>query len=150
MLIRKADYENLEDILSLQKICYVSEAEIINNYAIQPLTQKLSEIQKEFETNVILKAVENGQIIGSVRAYEQDGTCLIGKVIVRPDWQNKGIGGKLLSSIEKEFGHCRRYELFTGLKSEKNIHLYEKNGYKIFKTEKIDDTLSFVFLEKSN
>jgi ribosomal protein S18 acetylase RimI-like enzyme len=148
MTTQRATFEDLEDILSLQKICYVSEAQIINNYSIQPLTQKLSDIQKEFESNIILKAVENGEIIGSVRAYEEGDTCHIGKVIVRPDFQNKGIGSKLLADIEKTFSHCRRYELFTGLKSGKNIYLYEKHGYKKFKTEKINDILSFVFLEK--
>ena len=148
MLIQKASYEDLEDILSLQKICYVSEAQIINNYSIQPLTQKLSDIQKEFGTNLILKAEENGEIIGSVRGYEENGTCHIGKLIVRPDFQNKGIGSLLLKEIEKSFSHCSRYELFTGFKSAKNLYLYEKHGYKKIKIEKINDILSFVFLEK--
>ena len=41
-----------------------------------------------------------------------------------------------------------RYELFTSTRSEDNIRLYEKFGYKIFKHRKIDDELEFVYLEK--
>ena len=121
---------------------------ITNDYTIQPLKQKLCEIQKEYESCTILKAVENYEIIGSIRAYERDGTCRIGKVFVRPDFQNRGIGGKLLSNMEEMFSHCRRYELFTGEKSVKNIYLYRKYGYNIFKSEKINDKLGLVYLEK--
>ncbi|WP_198936769.1 GNAT family N-acetyltransferase [Domibacillus epiphyticus] len=33
-----------------------------------------------------------GKIIGSVRAYEKEGICYIGKLMVQPAYQNKGLG----------------------------------------------------------
>jgi hypothetical protein len=53
-----------------------------------------------------------------------------------------------MEQIESCFGQAQRFELFTGQKSERNIHLYERLGYKIFKSEEINGTLSFVFMEK--
>jgi hypothetical protein len=41
-----------------------------------------------------------------------------------------------------------RYELFTGIKSEKNIQRNLKIGHKIFKTETINANLSMDYLEK--
>lgn len=48
MEIVKASIEDLPEILSLQKLTYRSEAEIYNDFTIQPLTQSLEEINQEF------------------------------------------------------------------------------------------------------
>ncbi len=53
-----------------------------------------------------------------------------------------------MNEIESLFKSCRRFELFAGNKSKRNIYLYQKMGYKIFKTEKINDSITFVYLEK--
>jgi len=49
MEIIKADFEDLPKILDLQKLAYLSEAKIHNNYSIQPLLQTLDELEMEFE-----------------------------------------------------------------------------------------------------
>ena len=138
---------DLDEILELQKLAYKSEAEIYNDFTIPPLTQTLEDLKQEAKESIILKVVENGRIVGSVRAFEKDGTCYIGKLIVHPEYQNKGIGKKLMAAVEKCF-KVVRYELFTGHLSEKNLALYEKLGYKRFREEKINDGLEFVYLEK--
>ncbi|MFX1465434.1 MAG: GNAT family N-acetyltransferase [Promethearchaeota archaeon] len=147
MEIIEAKIEDAEPILKLQKLAYISEAEILGNYNIPPLTQTLEEIIEEFKQRLVLKAIEK-KIIGSVRAHLENGTCFIGKLIVDPDHQNKGIGTKLMNEIEVRFKHARRFELFTSSKSQKNIYLYQKLGYNIFKEEKINETLNLVYLDK--
>jgi hypothetical protein len=46
--IRKAQIEDMEMILRLQYAAYQSEAEINNDYSIQPLTQTLDELIEEY------------------------------------------------------------------------------------------------------
>ena len=145
--ISKSDESDAAAILELQRAAYQSEAEIYNDYSIQPLTQTLEQVTAEFDGSVILKAVVDGKLIGSVRVYEKDNTAYIGKLMVLPEYQNQGLGKRLLDAIEDAF-QGRRFELFTGYKSKKNIAVYEKRGYIIFKTEKITPALSFVFMEK--
>ena len=147
--IVKAENTDLVAILELQKECYLFEAEIYNDYSISPLTQDIQSLKEEFENLTILKAVvEKKQIIGSVRGYVENKTLYVGKLIVAPNYQNKGIGRKLLDAIELYFHEYLRIELFTGFKSKKNLYLYNKIGYKEFKRQKVNDTLSLVFLEK--
>ncbi len=148
MIIKPATISDAEEILSLQKLAYQSEAGIYNDFNIPPLNQSLEEIKDEFDNKTFLKAVVDGKIIGSVRAFVEQGTCYIGKLIVHPDFQNQGTGTKMMNEIEKFFNKAKRFELFTGYKSKRNIHLYQKLGYKIFRTEKITDNLEFVYLEK--
>lgn len=145
-----AGEDDLENILELQKECYISEAEIINDFNIPPLKQTLESVKEEFSFSTILKAVLDNQIIGSVRGYKKNNVCYIGKIIVKPQFQNKGLGKRILNSIENIFSDCEYYELFTGLKSERNLYLYNKAGYKEFKREIINDKLTLVYLHKLN
>lgn len=70
-------------------------------------------------------------------------------VMVHPERQRQGIGTQLLLAIEDEYPK-QRYELFTSSKSKKNIELYERLGYHIFREEQITDDLKFVYLEKTS
>ncbi|NLM59463.1 MAG: GNAT family N-acetyltransferase [Clostridium sp.] len=148
MIIETALISDLEEILALQKLAYRSEAEICNDFSIPPLLQTIEDIKNEYAYKTFLKAVDSGRIIGSVRANVNNNSCYIGKLIVHPDYQNKGIGTALMNSIENYFMGCERYELFTGQKSVKNLYLYKKLGYKVFKEEKISEKLALVYLEK--
>jgi ribosomal protein S18 acetylase RimI-like enzyme len=147
--IRPAKKGDLPKILALQKLAYRKEAEIYDDYSIPPLTQTFDQLEDEFKRKVILIAEIDGVVTGSVRAEVKGGTCYIARLIVSPDFQNRGIGTRLLAEIEKEFNNAARYELFTGEKSKKNIYLYRKSGYKVFKTEKQSDKVNIVYLEKS-
>lgn len=149
MEIVLAQQEDLSEILQLQKLCYFFEAKIYDLYNIPPLTQTLEEIKRDFSRQLFLKAIINNRIIGSVRAYHENETCHIGRLFVHPDYQNQGIGTKLMNEIETIFKDAKRFELITGHKSRKNLHLYQKLGYIIFKTEETSDKLTLVYLQKS-
>lgn len=146
--IVKARLEDMEAILQLQYTAYQSEALILGDFAIQPLTQTLDELIAEYHKSAVLKAVYRGEIIGSVRAYADGDTVYIGKLIVHPDHQGKGLGQRLLAAIEEEFPH-KRYELFTSCKSDRNLHLYEKSGYVRFREKSNEAGIKFVYLEKT-
>jgi ribosomal protein S18 acetylase RimI-like enzyme len=155
--IEQASLEDAEMILQLQMRAYLSEAEIYNDYSIPPLTQSFNEIKQEFSQLVFLKAIQKGKdaednikMIGSVRGYHEKGTVFIGGLIVEPESQNKGIGTRLMHAIEQRHEFADRYELFTGHKSARNLHLYQKLGYHEFKRVIVNDWLTMVFLEKYN
>lgn len=148
LLISKAERTDLKEILDLQYLAYQSEAILLNNQDIPPLKQTREDIEFEFSSSVFLKATdEQGNIMGSIRGHIVDGSLLIGKLIVTPAMQRQGIGTKLLEEIEK-ICPCKRCELFTSSKSIRNISLYEKNGYSIFKEEKLTEDICFIYLQK--
>ncbi|UOR10840.1 GNAT family N-acetyltransferase [Halobacillus amylolyticus] len=146
--ILEAKPEDASEILRIQKKAYRSEAELYNDYDIQPLQQTVSSVEKDFESSFILKYVLDGEIVGSVRASQENGTCHVGKLMVDPAFQGRGIGKELMQEIESRYENVR-FELFTGSKSTKNIAFYEKLGYKGYKTKQLprEDTV-FLFMEK--
>lgn len=148
LVLERATLDDAEAILALQKMAFKSEAELYNNCQIQPLTQSLADIESEFEDHYVLKAVSDGKIVGSVRAAMRDETCFIGKLFVRPNYQNQGIGTLLMQEIERLHSCAGKFELFTGYKSGRNIHLYQKLGYKIVRTATTPDIGEFLCFEK--
>jgi ribosomal protein S18 acetylase RimI-like enzyme len=132
--IVRATVDDAEEILKLQKLAYQSEAAIYDNYDIPPLTQTIEEVIYQFKTHTFLKAISRGKIVGTVRAHEEYGTCYIGRLAVHPDRQNLGIGTALMRAIEGCY-RPKRFELFVGSKSEKNIYLYKKLGYSVYRAD---------------
>ena len=125
------------------------QAKIYNDYTIPPLIETLEEIKNNFTKQTFLKVLMDDKIIGAIRGYKEGDTCHIGRLIVHPDFQNQGIGTKLMTEIEHYFKDIKRFELFTGHKSEKNIHIYKKLGYKEFKIEPINERLKHIYFEKN-
>jgi phosphoribosylanthranilate isomerase len=146
--IEPARIGDAADILALQKLAYQSEAELNQDFSIPPLTQTQVEIESEFAFKHFLKATTEARIIGSVRGELRDDTCHIGRVIVHPEAQNRGIGSRLLRAIEEQFPQAKRFELFTSDRSERNLYLYRKLVYREFKREPLNERITLVYLEK--
>lgn len=148
--IDTASKSDLPHIFTLQREAYISEAEIYNDFNIPPLTQSYEEIETEFQNHLFLKVESGGNIFGSVRAIEKNNVCYIGRLIVQPSHQNRGLGSRLLKAIELKFPNVDKYELFTGSRSKKNLYIYKNNGYAIIKQQKISDSLTLILLHKNN
>ncbi|MGD1118483.1 MAG: GNAT family N-acetyltransferase [Dehalococcoidales bacterium] len=149
IVIERAKMQDAAAILKLQKLAYLSEAAIYNDYSIPPLTQTLKEIKDDFRNNVVLKAVRDGVIIGSVRGQlNQEGDCYIGRLMVHPDFQHRGTGTRLIHAIQAEFPQVKRFTLGTGHRSDKNIRLYQKLGFRQHGTEHLSDSVTIVLMEK--
>lgn len=149
MNIERAFLKDAKEILALQKRAFKQEAERYGNPGIEPLSVTLEQTKEEFKNSVVLKMTKEGRIIGSVRADIKGKTCLVRKLIVEPELQNRGYGAALMKAIEAECKDCSRFELFTGHKSDNNRHLYKKLGYKITGTIKpYENDVCMVKMEK--
>ena len=118
-------------ILMLQKRAYESEARLYDDWFIPPMTQSIESLLEEIRLGFVLKAVQNGSIVGSVRGHMDGHTCEIGRLFVAPAVRRQGFGSLLLQAIEQKFPHATQYRLFTGHKSESNIRLYRHHGYEV-------------------
>jgi ribosomal protein S18 acetylase RimI-like enzyme len=149
LIIEQAKVEDAAAILSLQHLAYQTEGEIYNDYTIPPLIQTLDELKEEFGEYLVLKAIINDRIVGSVRGRMDEDTCYVGRLIVHPEYRNQGIGRKLMDELEPRFPDARVFQLFTGHKSKNNIILYQKLGYRISSREPVTSGITLVHMTKS-
>jgi len=149
MNILQAAIADAEAIFDLQQRAYQTEAAIYDDFAIPPLVETLDELQDQFHFKLFLKVIEDGRIVGSVRAYQKDETCYVERLIVAPEYRRRGIGSALLQQIETMYPNAARFELFTGHRSEDNLRLYRRHGYRPFRQSPVNDRLTMVFLEKT-
>lgn len=149
--IEKASRTDLAEILTLQKKAFGQVADLLNCPGLPALLQTEREIGEEFEKSVILKcSCKDGRIVGSVRAFvDEENACHIGKLIVDPDFQGKGIGRALMGEIEKNFPACRRYRLFTSEETPWTSQLYRTLGYRETGRRPMGGTL-MILMDKEN
>ena len=146
--ITRATVADAPAIWALQQAAYQQEARLYDDFTIAPLTETLATLQGHFARLIFLKAVCAGVIVGSVRAAAEDDACAIGRLIVHPAHQRRGIGTALMHAIEAAFPHTARFTLFTGDRSIGNLRLYARLGYTPYATETVSPALTLVHLEK--
>lgn len=146
--IEPAQPNDAPDILALQRLAYQREAELYDDFAIAPLAETVADLERELVRSCVLKAVTDGTLVGSVRGHREGSVCHVARLMVHPDWQGQGIGAALMLAIEAEFPGVERFALFTGHRSEGNLRLYARLGYREVRQEPVHTGLSFVHMEK--
>jgi ribosomal protein S18 acetylase RimI-like enzyme len=137
-----------EAILALQKLAYEREARRYDDWTIPPLVETIDSVREHIAQHVVLKAVVDGRLAGSVRGVVTDGVCEVCRLSVDPALQRQGIGSALLVAVEARFPGIEAFELFTGNHSVENLRLYERHGYRHARTKVLSPAVSLVFLRK--
>lgn len=110
----------------------------------------------------ILKAVDQGKIIGCVRLVNHQGRMYLGMFAVDPETQGKGIGKKILQAADEEAARqqCKTIYMTVISVRDELIAWYKRHGYQQIggKTPMIMDNASagipkqdlyFITLEKN-
>lgn len=152
--IREARPDDAPAILILQRAAYRAVAARYGEPGLPPLTETLDDLRAAFSTHTILVAErgdprdDHGAIVGSVRARFDGDVAHIARLSVRPDLHGRGIGRQLLAAIERRMAPVRRYELFTGHRSDRTLRMYERAGYRRTHTVRESATVSLAYMAK--
>ena len=138
------------EVLTLQRAAFVQEALIYGTPDMPPLTQTLAELEAELADNLGCVALVGPRMVGAVRARRDGDLLLVGRLVIAPDQQGKGIGTTLLGAVERRGAEegATEAELFTGSLSEANLRLYRREGYAETQRVAGDDGIEQVFLRK--
>ena len=129
--IRLAQPADAGELLTLQRACWLQEQEANPGVEIPALGEGLAEVQAWLPgwTTLVLRA--GGRLVGAARGRRVDNSWDIGRIMVAPDLQGRGLGRLLLTRIEQAAPEdVTRFGLFTGARSERNLRLYRKAGYR--------------------
>ncbi|VXB78267.1 tRNA (guanine-N(1)-)-methyltransferase [Nocardioides sp. AX2bis] len=120
------------ELLTLQRACWVQEALAIGSMEVVPaLHESVDDVLaglEQWQTRVVRVA---GRLVGSVRGRLDGTTWHVGRLMVAPDLQGRGLGRALLTHAEAlappEATTC---SLVTGAASAANIRMYRRAGYR--------------------
>jgi GNAT superfamily N-acetyltransferase len=118
------------EVLTLQRAAYVTEARAHGDLDLPPLLETLDETRAAL-TGLSWGIREAGRLVASVRLTVTGPVAVIGRLVVAPDRQGRGLGGSLLRFTESEApAEVITFRLFTGSKSAGPLHLYARHGYR--------------------
>jgi tRNA (guanine37-N1)-methyltransferase len=144
-----ATADDAGEIHTLQLAAYVSEAKAYDDLSIPPMQEALEGSVERVSAGGVWKAVAGTRIVGAIHVAVDGSVARIGRLMVAPDWQGKGVGTKLLRVAEQTApAGVTQYELFTGAESEGNLRFYRKAGYREVRTESHTAKVDLVLLAK--
>ncbi|MEV8631532.1 GNAT family N-acetyltransferase [Streptosporangium sp. NPDC051023] len=147
-VIERAKPGDAGEILTVQRAAYVSEAQLYGDPFIPPLVESVEQVGKVVRAGVVLVAREGERVVGAVRGRMSGATCLVGRLVVAPDLQGRGIGGALLAALHDEMVSALAFDLFTGHQSEGNLRLYRRYGYRETHRERMSDHLTLIHMRR--
>ncbi|MCW2914448.1 MAG: GCN5-related N-acetyltransferase [Actinomycetia bacterium] len=148
--IERAGPDGAGQILTVQRAAYVAEAQLYGDPFIPPLVESLEQIQRVLAGDaVVIKAVAGHRLVGTVRAQFNEQTCLVGRLVVVPDLQGRGLGTLLMNALEAEvLQRAAALVVFTGHLSAGNLRLYRRLGYAETHRERVAAHLTLVHMRK--
>lgn len=119
------------ELLTLQRSCWVQEQQTNPGVQIDALTETLDDVRAWITEGTTLVMRNGGRLVGAVRGRLHGDAWDIGRLMVAPDLQGKGLGRILLERIEQAApDECTSFELFTGAGSARNQRMYRRAGYR--------------------
>ncbi len=132
--VRLATRADAGELFTLTRACWLQELWANPGVVVPALEESFEDALRGLEDWTTFVALAGGRIVGSTRGkVVGDGTVWdIGRVMVAPDLQGRGLGRHLLEVAEAAApAEVTTYELWTGAKSVDNIRMYKKAGYRL-------------------
>ena len=93
--------------------------------------------------------IDNSTKVGQIWIATKNDTAKLARLFVLPKYQYKGYATKAIIDIEKLYSYYNHWQLDTIKEEKKNVHLYQKLGYKPNGKEKIiNDKMTITEFEK--
>ncbi len=120
------------ELFTLTRACWLQELWANPGVTIPALEESLDDLLHSLESWTTLVARAGGRLVGSCRGRAEGEVWDVGRVMVAPDLQGRGLGRYLLDLVEQAApAEVTSYVLFTGAGSVDNIRLYKKAGYRL-------------------
>jgi tRNA (guanine37-N1)-methyltransferase len=130
--IRPATRADAGELFTLTRACWLQELWANPGVVIPALEESFDDALRGLDDWTTLVAMAGGRMVGSARGRAEGEVWDVGRVMVAPDLQGRGLGRRLLRLIEEAApATVTTYSLFTGAGSVDNIRMYKKAGYRL-------------------
>jgi ribosomal protein S18 acetylase RimI-like enzyme len=150
IIIREAVPADAPVILAIQQEAFVPASQRYKDLKLPPLLETVEDVQHDIQEHLVLVAEDReGRLVGSVRGRVTGACVYVGRLVVDPPSQRRGIATRLMRELEGRFPDAESFELFTGGLNEPGMGLYLKLGYVETRRESQSELLEIVYLRKA-
>jgi tRNA (guanine37-N1)-methyltransferase len=132
--VRPAVAADAGELYTLQRACWLHEMEANPGVEIPALLESLDDVRRwlgEWTVRVV-REPSSGRLVGAVRGRVDHGEWDIGRIMVAPDLQGRGLGRALLELVQDLApAEVATHVLFTGAGSTDNLRMYKKAGFRL-------------------
>jgi tRNA (guanine37-N1)-methyltransferase len=133
--VRPAVLADAGELYTLQRACWLQELVANPGVEIPALTESLDDARRGLGEWTVMVARDpgSGRLVGAVRGrLDAHDEWDIGRIMVAPDLQGRGLGRALLELVEDLAPReARTFVLFTGAGSVDNLRMYKKAGFRL-------------------
>lgn len=130
-VVRLAEPADAGELWTLQRACWLQEAQANQTLAIPALTETFADVHDSLSAWDVYVVRSHGRLVASVRARLEGEQWQIGRIMVAPDLQGRGLGRWLLEFAEAQApSEATSFTLFTGAASRVNLRMYRTAGYR--------------------
>ncbi len=120
------------ELFTLTRACWLQELWANPDVPIPALEESLDDLVASLDDWTTIVARAGGRLVGSCRGRAEGEVWDVGRVMVAPDLQGRGLGRYLLDLVEQAAPpDTTSYQLFTGAGSVDNIRMYKRAGYRL-------------------
>ena len=137
--VRLANYDDIDDILSITKEAFTKYRELAGVDHIAALDETYDDVKNDIDTKVVLVALSDGEAVGSVRVeILPDNTAYLTRFAVKVTNQNNGIGKSIMNLVDRIMVKkgVKSISLHTGSQITSLIRFYYGRGFYIDSTDK--------------
>ena len=139
--LERATKADAEAIWDMQVKAFAPLLEKYQDYDTNPANEKMDRVIARINhpAGGFYKIVHGDMLAGAICAYWKGSETeyWISPMFISPEFQGKGIAQSALRLIESTFPQAVTWELWTIREEERNLHLYEKMGYRKLGEEQI-------------
>ncbi len=130
--VRLATRADAGELFTLTRACWLQELWANPGVVIPALEESFDDVVRGLGEWTTFVARAGSRLVGSARGRADGEVWDVGRVMVAPDLQGRGLGRHLLALIEGAAPEdVTSYVLFTGAGSADNIRMYKKAGYRL-------------------
>jgi ribosomal protein S18 acetylase RimI-like enzyme len=145
LVIRRTFIDEAEDILSVQKVAFKEDLETYKDFETNPATEPIKKLLYKINKNFHYTILIGDKIIGGAELrLDSESECYINRIFLLPEFQNKGLGTRIMNYFENQFPNVKKWTLCTPHKNYRNHRFYEKLGYKKVGEHKVMEGLNLI------
>lgn len=114
-------------VFAISQAAYALEAERVGCADFPPLRETLDDLRQSSDSFLVFQ--QSGQIIGAISFDRSATAATITRLVVSPDYHQRGVATALLAALEKHLAPIAHFKVTTAQNNQPAVQLYQRCGY---------------------